>query len=154
MLGVFFFFGPKRIFQWMYNAAQQVRNMPYGWLILFVIAGKLALLPQNPPKHWYAYYTLVIICFPPLIGHTTVNSICGFAFGMKGFLIALPAAIIGSSLAFLLLRALFRRRVKTWTKRSKKWQAMEQVIVCHPNITATFVHSDVAGFYRWPTVYH
>ena len=52
----------------------------------------------------------MVISFPPCIGHTTIVTLCGFAYGMKGFYIAAPASLIGSSAAFVVLRLLFSRR--------------------------------------------
>ncbi|KAF8341366.1 uncharacterized protein EI90DRAFT_3143709 [Cantharellus anzutake] len=122
IVGVLIFIGPAGLFQTLYDIAQRLHNMPYGWLILFAIA--------------------IIVSFPPLLGHTAINSICGFAFGARGCLIAIPAAVIGSAASFLLLRATFRRRVKAWAKQSKKWQAMEQVIV---RIVSAAVMCDAKG---------
>lgn len=61
--------------------------------------------------------------------YTTVISLCGFAYGLKGFLIAGPAAMIGSALTFVILRLLFRKKLRAWTSKNEKWQALETVIV-------------------------
>lgn len=56
-------------------------------------------------------------------------TICGFAYGpFGGLLVAGSGAIIGSALTFVILRLLFKRRIKSWTAQNKRWQAMEAVI--------------------------
>ena len=75
--------------------------------------------------------TTVVISFPPCIGHTTIVTLCGFAYGMKGWFIAAPASLIGSAVAFVVLRFLFSRRLKKWSATNEKWQALEAVVVCY-----------------------
>ena len=56
-------------------------------------------------------------------------TLCGFAYGpLGGFAIAAPSALIGSALTFVILRLLFKQRIKDWTQRKTPWLAMEQVI--------------------------
>lgn len=84
----------------------------------------------------------VIISFPPCVGHTTTVTLCGFAYGMKGFPIAAIGSLVGSALAFTVLRLLFSKRLQKWSASSEKWQALEAVVVCshcchdssHPSI--------------------
>lgn len=73
---------------------------------------------------------VAVTSMPPLIGHTTFTTLCGFAYGIKGILIAGPASSIGSALVFILLRTLFSRRLTAWSRGNEKWQALETVIVC------------------------
>jgi len=100
--------GPSVIAQKLYDFAQVLAGMRFGWLILFGI--------------------MVITSFPPLVGYTTTVTLCGFAYGIKGFLLAAPGAVIGSAVVFVVLRWLFRQRLRTWTERNEKWQALETVI--------------------------
>ena len=72
---------------------------------------------------------IVFISFPPLVGHTTLVTLCGFAYGMKGFYISASSSVIGSALAFLTLRFLFRHRLRHWSTQNEKWQALEAVVV-------------------------
>ncbi|CAL1701380.1 unnamed protein product [Somion occarium] len=108
-LGVFLIvIGPDRIGQTMYNLAQKISHLRFGWLILTAI--------------------LVVISFPPFVGHTTTLTLCGFAYGMRGFPIAAFGSLLGSALAFLALRFLFSQRLRKWSASSQKWQALEAVV--------------------------
>ncbi|KAG6857343.1 Tlg2-vesicle protein [Tephrocybe sp. NHM501043] len=70
----------------------------------------------------------VVISFPPLIGHTTLVTLCGFAYGMPGFFIAAAASVIGASLVFAVLRFFFNKRLRQWSDHNEKWQALESVV--------------------------
>ncbi|KAF8299895.1 hypothetical protein DL93DRAFT_2091097 [Clavulina sp. PMI_390] len=106
---VFIFIGPAKIFQTLYDTAQKLKAMPLGWLILISMA--------------------IILSFPPLIGYSTTMTLCGFAYGpLGGLLVAGTGALIGSTLTFIILRLLYKERVKKWTSQNKRWQAMEAVI--------------------------
>lgn len=48
---------------------------------------------------------------------------------MNGFFIAGPASIIGSALAFVVLRLLFSRKLQAWSIENETWQALESVVV-------------------------
>ncbi|KAJ3528280.1 hypothetical protein NM688_g8019 [Phlebia brevispora] len=100
--------GADRIAQSMYDLAQKISHLRFGWLIL---AGMI-----------------VVISFPPCIGHTTIITLCGFAYGMKGFYIGAPASVVGSAAAFVALRFLFAKRLKRWSSSNEKWQALETVV--------------------------
>lgn len=75
------------------------------------------------------FFLLVFVSFPPLIGHTTLITLCGFAYGMPGFYIGATASIIGSALAFITLRFLFSEKLHAWSSQNDKWQALEEVVV-------------------------
>lgn len=75
------------------------------------------------------YFHLVFVSFPPLIGHTTLITLCGFAYGMPGFFIGATGSIVGSALAFVTLRLLFSKRLNAWSSQNEKWQALEAVVV-------------------------
>ncbi|KAG8766527.1 Tlg2-vesicle protein [Ceratobasidium sp. 428] len=108
LIGILVYVGPDRIFQNLYNAAQKLKAMPTGWVILSAI--------------------IIITSLPPLIGGTTTLTVCGFAYGVKAFLFVAPAACIGAGFAFLTLRYFFRERVRGFTHRQEKWRALEAVI--------------------------
>jgi len=72
---------------------------------------------------------LVIISFPPFVGHTTLVTLCGFAYGMKGFYISASSSLVGAVLVFIVLRFLFRHRLRQWSTQNDKWQALEAVVV-------------------------
>ncbi|KAK2466140.1 hypothetical protein APHAL10511_001782 [Amanita phalloides] len=107
---------PNRAAQFLYDQAANLAATPYGWLILFLAS--------------------VIISFPPFVGHTTVVTLAGFTFGMKGFWIALPAAVIGSALVFVLLRFYFSDKLSKWLANEKKWRALEEVVVRRSTISS------------------
>ncbi|OSD04339.1 Golgi apparatus membrane protein TVP38 [Trametes coccinea BRFM310] len=100
--------GPDRIGQTLYNLAQKVSHYPLGWLILFLV--------------------FFVISFPPCVGHTTLITLCGYAYGMKGFPIAAAGSLFGSAFTFIVLRLLFSRRLRKWSESNEKWQALETVI--------------------------
>ncbi|PFH51430.1 hypothetical protein AMATHDRAFT_74980 [Amanita thiersii Skay4041] len=99
---------PSRIAQFLYDHARKLAETEFGWLAL--LGG------------------LIFISFPPLVGHTTLVSLSGFAYGMKGFLIAASGSVIGSAAAFILLRYIFHERLRRWSSQNEKWQALEEVV--------------------------
>ncbi|KAI0776020.1 Golgi apparatus membrane protein TVP38 [Trametes elegans] len=100
--------GPEQIGQSLYNFAQKISHYPFGWLILFA-----------------AFF---LVSIPPCVGHTTLITVTGYAYGMKGFTLAAAGSLFGSAFAFVILRLLFSRRLKTWSQSSEKWQALETVV--------------------------
>ncbi|GLB33709.1 putative SNARE associated Golgi protein [Lyophyllum shimeji] len=99
---------PASIAQFLYDHAQKLAETSFGWLGL---AG-----------------AIVLISFPPLIGHTTLSTLCGFAYGMKGFWITSSASVVGAALVFVVLRFSFSKRLRQWSERNEKWQALEAVV--------------------------
>lgn len=108
-LGVFFLIvGPSEVGQFTYDITQKLSNMSFGWLIIGGV--------------------ITVVCFPPSIGHTTMITLCGFAYGMHGCWLAVGASVVGSALAFVVLRVLFAKRLRRWTSKNEKWTALEAVI--------------------------
>jgi len=108
-LGVFIIVAtPSRIAQYLYDQAAELASMDFGWLWLLA--------------------ALTIISFPPLVGYTTIVTLCGFAYGMNGFYIAVFGSVVGSTLSFSLLRFLFKERLRYWVASNKKWKALEEVV--------------------------
>ncbi|KIM46283.1 hypothetical protein M413DRAFT_441372 [Hebeloma cylindrosporum] len=99
---------PARIAQYSYDKARILASTRLGWLVL---AG-----------------VMVCVSFPPLIGHTTLVTLCGFAYGMKGFFIGASASLVGSALAFVVLRFLFSEKLHAWSSQNQKWKALESVV--------------------------
>ncbi|CAK5262738.1 unnamed protein product [Mycena citricolor] len=99
---------PKRVGQFLYDNAEKLARLRFGWLIVATV--------------------VVLTSFPPFHGHTTVTTLCGFAWGLKGFYIAAPASLIGSTLVFVTLRASFKERLRSFSKSNEKWSALEAVI--------------------------
>lgn len=86
----------------------------------------------------------VLVSFPPLIGHTTLVTLCGFAYGMNGFFISATASVVGSAAAFVTLRYFFSGRIRQWSAHNKKWEALQSVVVSlHAHSVITLVpHAD------------
>lgn len=127
--------GADRLAQTMYDFAQKLSHLQFGWAILGGLLGMGSLLSLQLSEALILAcrgYVAVIISFPPCIGHTTLVTLCGFAYGMKGFYLAAPASMLGSAAAFVVLRFLFSRRLKKWSSSNEKWQALEAVVVCLP----------------------
>ncbi|KAE9410375.1 Golgi apparatus membrane protein TVP38 [Gymnopus androsaceus JB14] len=100
---------PSSIFQFLYDESVKLSHARFGFLIL-------------------ASLILLVSC-PPLIGHTTLVTICGFAYGWKiGFLIGAISSIVGSATVFLLLRFLFSSRLRRWSRKNEKFMALESVV--------------------------
>lgn len=64
-----------------------------------------------------------------MTGHTTIVTLCGFAYGMKGFFLGLAGSVIGAAISFVVLRFLFSKRLRKWSATSDKWTALETVVV-------------------------
>lgn len=99
---------PARIAQYLYDQARILAEAPFGSLALAL--------------------AIVCISFPPLIGHTTLVTLCGFAYGLNGIYIAAGVSIVGSALVFVVLRFLFSARLRAWSGHNQKWQALESVV--------------------------
>lgn len=99
---------PARIFQYLYDRAKELSETSWGWLALGI--------------------AMCITSVPPLVGHTTLTSLCGFAYGMKGFFISALASLVGSAGAFIMLRCLLSERIRQWSAHNDKWQALEAVV--------------------------
>jgi uncharacterized membrane protein YdjX (TVP38/TMEM64 family) len=48
---------------------------------------------------------------------------------MRGVVLAAGASIFASALVFSVLRLLFAARLRAWSARNDKWQALEAVVV-------------------------
>ncbi|KAL5488033.1 hypothetical protein ACEPAI_6141 [Sanghuangporus weigelae] len=100
---------PSTVTQKFYDLGQLLARRRFGWVVLVVM--------------------MLIISFPPLTFYWTVVSLCGFTYGLgKGLVLAAPAAIIGSTIVFIVLRLSFRSTLRNWTEKNEKWQALETVM--------------------------
>jgi len=99
---------PSRIAQFFYDRSHQVAEYRFGFLLF--------------------YLGLVVVSFPPMIGHTTLSTLCGFTYGLNGFFITAAGSLTGTCLSFLLCRYLFSKKVHSWSDDNPKWQALEAVI--------------------------
>ncbi|EJU06249.1 Golgi apparatus membrane protein TVP38 [Dacryopinax primogenitus] len=102
---------PDKIFQFLYNQGRNLRESKYGILVVTAL--------------------IIVTSIPPLIGFSTILTVVGFAWGVRGWFLAAPLAILASTFSFLLLRLLFQNRMKSFTTSSTKWQAMEAVVRHH-----------------------
>ncbi|KAA1466210.1 Golgi apparatus membrane protein TVP38 [Dentipellis sp. KUC8613] len=99
---------PARVAQFFYDLSQRISGHPLGWLLLSGM--------------------IMLVSFPPMIGHTTMLEVCGFAYGTHGFWVAAPASLFGSAIVFIVLRYMFSHRVHRWSSNNERWQALEAVI--------------------------
>lgn len=99
-------------------------------------------LPTAAPLLPFSCRIVALLSFPPAIGHTTSLYVCGFAYGLKGFPVALVGSVFGSALVFVILRLLFSRRLRVWSSTNERWQALETVVVRTSSATSEYiVHS-------------
>lgn len=119
-------YGPANLAQTMYNFGQKLREHPYGWMVLAFLLSEYIL-------HVYCglclMTILVILSFPPLWGYTTVVTLCGFTYGLNGFWLAGPGAVVGSAIVFVTLRLCFASRLREMRAHNEVWAAFENVIV-------------------------
>ncbi|KAG1856673.1 Golgi apparatus membrane protein TVP38 [Suillus subalutaceus] len=99
---------PVRITQFMYDISQDLRSLPYGYMLLIV--------------------AMIITSFPPFIGHGTLLHMFGFTYGMWGFFPAAVGTMAASTIVFVTLRMMFGKRLRLRTSTNQKWQALEAVI--------------------------
>jgi hypothetical protein len=119
-------FKPARISQALYDWGQRTSEHPLGWLLL---AALIRMFLLHVSHHSPYLYITDIVTIPPMIGHTTVLHLCGFTYGMKGFLIAAPVSLVAATIAFVALRYLFSGVLRSWSKKNEMWGALEAVIV-------------------------
>ncbi|OBZ76629.1 Golgi apparatus membrane protein TVP38 [Grifola frondosa] len=113
-LGTFFILvGPDRIGQTMYDLAQKISHLRFGWLLLAGIIGGDTL---------FSYMDALT---GTLSGHLVSSMHRAHD---RGFPIAAGGSLFGSSISFFVLRLLFSRRLRKWSSSSEKWQALETVV--------------------------
>ncbi|KZS97758.1 Golgi apparatus membrane protein TVP38 [Sistotremastrum niveocremeum HHB9708] len=108
LISLIIYVTPAGLAQILYDTAQRIKDAPFGWLGIVGF--------------------MIVTSFPPLIGYSTTVSVCGFAYGIKGFLIAAPATVLGSAIVFLTLRYVFQSRMRKFASSNAKWKALEDVI--------------------------
>jgi len=99
---------PARIAQMFYDVGQRIREHPLGWLLLAVF--------------------IQIASFPPMIGHTSMLNLCGFTYGINGFVVAAFSSLVASAVVFVVLRYLFGEELRSWSERNETWRAVEAVV--------------------------
>lgn len=58
-------------------------------------------------------------------------NLCGFTYGINGFLIAAFASLVASAVVFIVLRYLFGEDLRSWSERNETWNAVEAVVVSY-----------------------
>ena len=110
--------GADRIAQTMYDFAQRISHLRFGWMILVAILGESSIYSMH--RKSYVPETVAFISFPPCTGFTTSVTLCGFAYGMKGFYVAAAGTMLGSATVFSVLRFLFSRHLRKWASKNDK----------------------------------
>ncbi|KAG9304709.1 hypothetical protein G9A89_000508, partial [Geosiphon pyriformis] len=85
--------------------AQYIRNIPFGYLILFAL--------------------VLVSSFPPIPGYSIILIICGFIYGFPiGFFPAFGGALIGSILCFGLFRITFKNYTDELVSKDRRFAAL------------------------------
>ncbi|KAH9879013.1 hypothetical protein J1614_002448 [Plenodomus biglobosus] len=104
-LAILFLIYNEKIFAKLLPAAKKWRDVPGGWCILWV--------------------AIVIVSFPPLIGYSSLLTICGFVYGFpNGWFIAATATIAGSTASFLLSRSILKSLVHRLIANDTRFAAL------------------------------
>lgn len=86
-----------------------------------------------------------LVSFPPMIGHTTLLNLCGFTYGINGFLVAALASLVASAVVFIILRYLFGESLRSWSEKNETWKAVEAVVVSCLIFFAVALANDYSG---------
>lgn len=97
-----------RVAQLTFDSAQALRNIPYGYLLLIVV--------------------MIVVSFPPFIGHGPLLHLFGFTYGMWGFFPAAAGTLLASVVVFATLRMMFGKKPRMLTPKNERWRALEAVI--------------------------
>ncbi|KAL7341034.1 hypothetical protein BJY59DRAFT_122309 [Rhodotorula toruloides] len=96
--------GPNKVFAWFASLADKIRSLSYAWAVFLGLA--------------------IVLSFPPMIGFGTAQTLVGFALSLwPGFLVSAASCLLGSALAFLLIR-LFDSSIS----RFPAFQALSQAV--------------------------
>jgi len=97
-----------RMFAWLAPWAKRWRELRGGWLILWAMT--------------------FFVSFPPMIGYSSLLTISGFVFGMKGWFIMSTATVLGSTCSFLASRTVLKPYVSKLTEKNKQFDALSLVL--------------------------
>ncbi|KIK47760.1 hypothetical protein CY34DRAFT_21282 [Suillus luteus UH-Slu-Lm8-n1] len=97
-----------RVAQLTFDSAQAFRNVPYGYMLLIVV--------------------MIVVSFPPFIGHGPILHLFGFTYGMWGFFPAAFGTLLASVVVFATLRMMFGKKPRMLTSTNERWRALEAVI--------------------------
>ncbi|KLU82059.1 hypothetical protein MAPG_01138, partial [Magnaporthiopsis poae ATCC 64411] len=109
IFSVLFLLYSHAIFTWLGPVAKAWRDLPGGWLIIWVMAFASA--------------------FPPMIGYSTSMTLAGMVYGFPlGWPIAASATVAGSTAAFMTSRGIFSGYVQSLVGTDKRFVALSQVL--------------------------
>ncbi|KAK6843369.1 tlg2-vesicle protein of 38 kda [Apiospora arundinis] len=109
VLCVVFLVFSHRIFAWLTPFAQGWRDLPGGWVIVWLMTFGCA--------------------FPPMIGYSTSITIAGLVYGFPGgWPIVATATVAGSTTAFFTSRTVFSTYVDRLVGNDKRFVALGQVL--------------------------
>ncbi|EME44269.1 hypothetical protein DOTSEDRAFT_71937 [Dothistroma septosporum NZE10] len=108
VLLILFLVYSSKIFAALEPIAEKWRNMPGGWLILWLMT--------------------FFVSFPPMIGYSTCVTIAGFVFGMKGWFVMATATVVGSTASFIASRSVLKNFVSRMTEKNKEFAALSLVL--------------------------
>jgi uncharacterized membrane protein YdjX (TVP38/TMEM64 family) len=129
MLAAFIIITPAKIFQFLYDTSHKIAALQFGYLIFGVAISMPTLNSSQFKQHAIEYLVAVVLSYPPLAGHSTFVTLCGYTYGMKGFWIAAIASSLGSAIVFSTMRFFFSKRLHKWASDNEKWSALDTVIV-------------------------
>ncbi|THH10073.1 hypothetical protein EW145_g1575 [Phellinidium pouzarii] len=123
------------------------------WAFLFIksIWRRYKALPTLVKLFVWAIATfdLAVLVVLAIIGPATVTQafydlgqdLVSYRFGwvILGAIMTGPAALIGSAITFIALRFAFRERLRAWTSKNEKWQALEAIVVRSKNLYKIWV---------------
>ncbi|GAE00060.1 hypothetical protein NFIA_103340 [Paecilomyces variotii No. 5] len=93
---------------------------------IFIWVGPLAEKWEKSPLAYFVLWLLIFgVSFPPLVGWSTLGTICGFVFGIwKGWLIYMSATVVGSTCSFIVSRTVLSGFVKRLMEHDKRFAAL------------------------------
>ncbi|KAJ9355804.1 hypothetical protein DTO027B9_3958 [Paecilomyces variotii] len=93
---------------------------------IFIWVGPLAEKWEKSPLAYFVLWLLIFgVSFPPLVGWSTLGTICGFVFGIwKGWLIYMTATVVGSTCSFIVSRTVLSGFVKRLMEHDKRFAAL------------------------------
>ncbi|KAJ5086767.1 hypothetical protein NUU61_008074 [Penicillium alfredii] len=104
-LGLAFMILTGKIFVWLGPVAEKWEKSGLVALILWIC--------------------IFLVSFPPLVGWSTLGTMCGFIFGVwKGWLIYATATVLGSTCSFIVSRTILSSFVNRLMERDKRFAAL------------------------------
>lgn len=107
--GILFLVFHEQIFKLLVDFAQSWKQLPAGPYIMFGL--------------------IVLISFPPLIGYSTLSSLCGMMYGFPGgWPLLASATLIGSTISFLTFRYLLSGFASRLAHSNRKFAALTKTM--------------------------